>query len=390
MPGYELIDERERQAVNDVFDNGGVLFRHGFDAMRNGMYKVREFEQVFAAKFGVRHAQAVSSGSAALWVGLRALGVGPGDEVITQSHTFVATVEAIQECGATPIVTDIDWSLNMDPGDLERKITRKTKAIVPVHMLGVAAKMQEIMEIANRYGIPVLEDTAQGLGGSYRGRHLGTIGKVGAFSFDHGKVLTTGEGGMVITDNEATYRLARSYHDHGHDYNPAVPRGEDTRSVPGGFNYRMMELQGAIGLVQLGKLEYALERQRANKRRLKAALADAPDIRFREIPDAEGDAGDCLVFFLETPARARSIARELQRQGIGFKNLPDALLWHFTGTWTHIFPRLGHYRDVALGELWSRSDRILRTAIAVPVYIKMDEPRIEHTAQVLRRALETM
>ena len=203
MPGYELIGEEERAAVNEVFDDGGVLFRRAFDSMRNGRYRVEEFEKAFAEKMGVRHCLAVTSGTSALKVGLKALGVGPGDEVITQCHTFVATVEAILECGADPVITEVNWTLNMDPNDLESTITDKTKVILPVHMLGVSAQMNEIMQIADKHGVAVLEDAAQALGASYQGKYLGTIGKVGAFSFDHGKVLTTGEGGMVVTNDEA-------------------------------------------------------------------------------------------------------------------------------------------------------------------------------------------
>jgi 8-amino-3,8-dideoxy-alpha-D-manno-octulosonate transaminase len=386
MPGYELIDERERRAVAEVFDNGGVLFRHGFDAMRNQTYKVRDFEQAFASKLRVQHALAVSSGTAAVKVALKAFGVGPGDEIITQCHTFVATVEAILECGATPAITEINRTLNMDPADLESRINRKTKAIIPVHMLGVPSQMDQILRIAAAHGIPVIEDTAQSLGGTYQGRYLGTLGTVGAFSFDHGKVLTTGEGGMIVTNDETLYRTARAYHDHGHDYNPAVPRGEDTRHLRG-FNYRMMELQGAIGLVQLAKLDQALAAQRAHKKRIKEALRGCRSIRFRDIPDEEGDAGDCVVFFLETPHDAAVAARELKRRGIGFKNLPDALLWHFAGTWEHIFQDLEPYRGRPLADMWRKSDRILRSAIAVPIFIKMDERRITNTIEALQQVL---
>lgn len=387
MPGFELIGEEERRAVIEVFEHGGVLFRHGFEAQRGQSYKVREFEQAFARKLGRTHALAVSSGTAALKVGLRALGIGPGDEVITQCHTFVATVEAILECGATPVLTEIDRTLNMDPGDLAAKVTDRTKAIVPVHMLGVSARMDEIMSIARSRGIPVLEDTAQAMGGSYRGRPLGTIGDVGTFSFDHGKVLTTGEGGMVLADDERIYLRARAYHDHGHEYNAAVPRGEDTRSAPG-FNYRMMELQGAVGIVQLARLDFALERQRANKTRIKDALRGHSGIRFREVPDAAGDAGDSLVVFCEDPDAARRVAADLKRRGIGFKNLPDALDWHFAGTWTHIFTTLEPYSRQRWQGLWSRSEGILRSAIAIPINIKMDEETVIRTIQTLSEAFD--
>lgn len=387
MPGFELIDDRERQAVNEVFDRGGVFFRHGFDAMRGKVFKVVEFEAAFAKALGARHAQSVTSGTAALKVGLKALGIRPGDEVITQAHTFVATVEAIQECGATPILTEIDWSLNMDPADLEKRITPRTRAIIPVHMLGVPARMDAIMTIADARGIPVLEDTAQALGGSYHGRQLGTIGRVGTFSFDHGKVLTTGEGGMIVTGDEEVFLRARAYHDHGHDSNPSRPRGEDTRQA-GGFNYRMMELQGAIGLVQLSKLPGALTRQRAHKARIKAALATMSGIRFRDLPDEQGDAGDCLVFFLESAEVARAVASELAAQGIGFKNLPGAIDWHFAGTWDHLFAGHPLYGGTPAATLWPASERILRSAIALPIMVRMDPPQIDKVIASVGRALE--
>lgn len=389
MPGFELIDERERAAVNEVFDRGGVFFRHGFDAMRKHVFKVREFEDAFAAAMGVRYAQSVTSGTAALKVGLKALGIRPGDEVVTQAHTFVATVEAIQECGAVPIITDIDWSLNMDPGDLARRITPRTRAIVPVHMLGVPARMDEILRIAGEAGIPVLEDTAQGLGGQYRGKALGTLGTVGTFSFDHGKVLTTGEGGMVVTNDEQLFLRARAYHDHGHESNPKFPRGEDTRQE-GGFNYRMMELQGAIGLVQLSKLPHALERQRANKAQIKQALAQLPGIRFRELPDGQGDAGDCLVFFLDTPEAARTVAADLAKDGIGFKNLPGAVDWHFAGTWDHLLKGHPVYGSGPASQFWPESERILRSAIALPIMVRMEPAQIEKIIATVTRVLEAV
>jgi 8-amino-3,8-dideoxy-alpha-D-manno-octulosonate transaminase len=389
MPGWELVGEEERQAVNEVFDNGGVLFRHSFVAMRNNVYKVREFEKAFAEKLGRRYAHAVTSGTAALTVGLKALGIQPGDEVITQSHTFVATVEAILECGATPVISDINWTLNMDPADLEAKISPKTRAIIPVHMLGVPCQMAEIMVIARRHGLAVLEDTAQACGGSYHGTPLGTIGDVGAFSFDHGKVLTTGEGGMVLTNDEKTYLTARAYADHGHEDNPNFTRGEDTRSFPG-FNYCMTELQGAIGLAQLKKLEFALMKQRENKQMIKDALKEIRAIRFRELPDPAGDTGDALVFFLERPEVAKDVASRLKKEGLGFKNLPDALDWHFSGSWDHIFTRLPGYEDRPLKQRWSQSAQILRSAIAIPIFIKMDEDGIDQTVSAIRRVLNRL
>ena len=284
MPGWEVIGEEERAAVNEVFDHGGVLYRYGWADKRENIFRVDEFERQFADRMGVRYALALSSGTGALIAALKAMGISRGDEVITQSHTFIATIEAIIECGATPVITDVDASLNMDPADLERKITGKTKAIIPVHMMGVSARMDEILKIARSHAIPILDDNAQCCGGTYRKRMLGTLGDASITSFDFGKVLTTGEGGMIITDNEAIFRRAREYSDHGHELNPKFPRGEDTRTISG-INLKMTELQGAIGLAQLKKMGYIIARQRENKARIKNALSDIPQIRFRDVPN---------------------------------------------------------------------------------------------------------
>jgi len=387
MPGFELVGKEERDAVLEIFDkHGGILFKHGFDALRNGSYKVAEFEKAFAQHLGVRYAQAVTSGTTALKVGLEALGIRPGDEVITQSFTFVATVEAIIECGATPVLTDINETLNMDPADLEGKITKKTKAIIPVHMYGSAAQMDEIIDIAKKYELAVLEDTAQGVGGTYKGRKLGAIGDIGTFSFDFGKALTTGEGGMVAADNKEIYLKTREYADHGHENNPAFPRGEDTRRRRG-FNCRMMELQGAIGLVQLVKLDGAIKRQKENKARIKNAIKDVKGIKFRAFADEKGETGDTLVLIFEDIAKSKKFVNVIREKGLGTKNLPDAFNWHFAGTWDHIFSELGYYKGKPCKMLWKRSEDLLRRTVALPINIKMSDEQISKVINVTRGAL---
>lgn len=171
-----------------------MLFRYEFADQRQGVYMVRRFEEEFAAYTGASHALAVTSGSAALKVALAAMGVGYGDEVITQGFTFVATWEAILDCGAKPVFCEVDESLCLDPEDLKKKITDKTRCIVPVHMMGAQARINEIMDIAKQAGIPVLEDTAQAAGCTLKGKHVGTFGAMGTFSFDSVKTLTCGEG----------------------------------------------------------------------------------------------------------------------------------------------------------------------------------------------------
>ena len=375
MPGFELVGKEERDAVNEVFDRGGVLYRYGWDDRRQSIYRVDDFERAFADKFGAKYALGVCSGTAALKVALEALDIKPGDEVITQSHTFIATVEAIEEMRAKPVITEINKTLNMDPEDLRHKITGKTRAIIPVHMSGVAAQMKEILDIAREHGIPVLEDNAQSCGGGYNGKKLGAMGDVGIFSFDFGKVLTTGEGGMIVTTNESIFKKAREYSDHGHELNPNFPRGEDTRSRSG-FNYKMMELQGAIGLAQLGKLDYIIERQRENKTKIKEGIKHNPEIEFRQLPNSEGEIGDTLTFFLENREKAKRFTKLWTEKGFATKNLPDAINWHFAGTWEHIFSQYDEYKGKDLTMVWKQSEEILRSAIAIPIFVNMDQSQI--------------
>ena len=198
MPGYEILDNKEFEEISQIFKKSKTLFRMGFDKQRKGIYKVQEFERNFAKKFKSRYALAVTSGTAALRVSLSTLDIKPGDEVITQSFTFVATVEAIVEARANPVCTEIDETLNMDPKDLLKKITKKTKAVIVVHMLGVPARLDKIKEICRKKNLVLIEDTAWGCGGKFKNKFLGTWGDIGAFSFDFAKTITTGEGGMLI------------------------------------------------------------------------------------------------------------------------------------------------------------------------------------------------
>ena len=200
MPGFEIIGKEEQKAVNKVFNEGGVLFAHGFDTLRKNFH-IRQFEKIFCKRFNCRHSLAVSSGTASIKIALRAMGVRPGDEVITQAFNFIATVEAIVDVGAIPIIANVDDSLNMSVKDTEKLITSKTKVILPVHMLGVPAEMNSLMKLAKNKKIKVLEDNCESVGAKYNGKFLGTIGHAGALSFDFGKVITTGEGGMIITND---------------------------------------------------------------------------------------------------------------------------------------------------------------------------------------------
>ena len=385
MPGFEVIGAEEFNEVKDVFDKGGVLFRHGFDNLRNNCYKTKEFEKEFSKKIGSDYALAVSSGTAALRVALAALNIGPGDEVITQSFTFVATVEAIIESRATPVCCDIDDTLNMSPADLLSKITEKTKAVIVVHMLGTPAKLEEINEICNQRGIALIEDTAWGCGGNLNGKSLGTWGEIGTFSFDFAKTMTTGEGGMLVFKNKEAYDRAAAWHDHGHENNPTVPRWEDTRSSSG-FNYRMMELQSVVGLAQLRKLPDVIKSQRKNLNLIWNAISDLPGISMRSMPDGSYDTADALVFFVKNSTCANNCREALLREGLGTKILPEAYSWHFASTWNHM-PELVEGREGDLSNRFSKSHAILSTAVALPVSVNLPIDTPEKTRKALSSVL---
>jgi 8-amino-3,8-dideoxy-alpha-D-manno-octulosonate transaminase len=370
MPGFELIGDEELAQVTHLFKESGILFRHSFDPLRNGIYKVREFEEAFAKRMKVSNALAVTSGSTALKVALQGLGIGPGDEVITQAFTFVATPESIIEVGAQPIITQINDTLNMDPSDFESKITDKTKAVIVVHMLGVPADMNPILAIAKKHNITVIEDTAWGCGGSLNGIPLGTLGDMGTYSFDFAKTMTTGEGGMVVTNNKQVYDKCAAVHDHGHENNPDFPRWEDTRSGTG-FNYRMTEMQGAVGLAQLEKLDYIVSSQRANKEKILAVLKTFSEIELRRHPEGTFDTADALIFKVENNELAVKCRNQLLKDGLGTKILPEAISWHFAGTWDHMPSLVSKYGN--LDEAFSDSKKILNACVALPISVNMPD-----------------
>lgn len=384
MPGYELIGNEEFKEIQNLFKDSGILFRHGFDTLRNNIYKVRDFEKNFAEKMGVSDALAVSSGTAALKVALKALGIGPGDEVITQAFTFVATVEAIVEVGAKPVIANIDESLNISPIDLSRKITAKTKAIIAVHMLGIPCDMDNVMKIARKNNIKVIEDTAWGCGGNYRGKPLGSIGDIGTFSFDFAKTITTGEGGMIIAKEDKVLEIAKAYHDHGHENNPKLPRWEDSRSSSG-FNYRMTEMQGAVGLAQLKKLNEVIKAHQKHKKALVKKIENLP-ISFRKKPVEFIDTSDALIFFVKDKSTALKCREVLLSNGISTKILPEAYTWHFAATWEHISEMYEDWRKF-IDDL-NPSKEIIEKAVSLPITINYKKESIEKIYKSLKDVFE--
>lgn len=372
MPGFEWIDEEEKNAVASVFDEGGVLFAHGFDKIRK-KYHVREFEKNSSDLFGVSNALAVTSGTAAIKIALKSLGVNKGDEVITQAFNFIATVEAILDCGAKPIICNVNETLNMDPLDLENQISDKTKAIIPVHMLGVSAEMDKIIDISKKYKLPILEDNCEAIGAKYNDKYLGTIGDVGVLSFDQGKMIATGEGGMILTNDKAIDDYCRQYHDHGHENNPNFSRGRDTHKIYG-FNYRMTEMQGAVGKVQLNKLANMLNENYKRAQKLNDILLNK--FEFRSIPKNSVPTWDTVIINVENSEYREKVVKILNTNGFGTKNLPDAMEWHCSYYWDHALDSNQISRSLF-------TKNILEKSIAIPIWLRKSVNDYEQLAKIL-------
>ena len=334
MPGYELWSDKERKEVNEVLETG-VLMRYGFDGPREGIWKSKELEEAICQTFGSKYAQLTSSGTAALTTAMSALGIGYGDEVICPSFTFVASFEAILSVGAVPVLVDVDDTLTLSPDAVHKAITTKTKAVMPVHMCGSMADMDGLIAICKEHNLLLLEDACQSIGGTYKGKHLGTIGDAGTFSFDFVKTITCGEGGVVMTSREDIYIKSDGYTDHGHDHKGA-DRGADLHPFIG-YNFRISELHAAVGLAQIKRLDGFLTIQKKNHAQLKNILSQLPEVSFRRIPDPEGDSCSFVSWFLPNEEITRAVVNELKAQNILAGNFYwYDNNWHYISKWEHL------------------------------------------------------
>ncbi len=333
MPGFELFGQAERKELKDVLDNG-VLMRYGFDGMRNGHWKAKSLEKQLEQQLQVKHAQLVSSGTAAVSVALASAGVGAGDEVIMPTFTFVASFEAIMMLGAVPILVDIDDTLTLCPNKVKEAITSKTKAIMPVHMCGSMANLEALQDICKAHNLILIEDSSQATGATYKGRPLGSIGDLGCLSLDFVKIITAGEGGAVLTNNEDYYRHADHYSDHGHDH-VGNDRGAETHPFLG-YNFRISELHAAVGLAQLKRLDEFVSIQKKNYTIIREALSEVPEITFRTVPEGGEESYSFLSFFLPDLQVSRKVSEVLKENGIdGCFHYFDNN-WHYIREWQHL------------------------------------------------------
>lgn len=398
FPGGNRIGSEEADRVAKVI-RAKRLFR--YYGVTDGPSEADAVERAFESRLGVRHATAVASGTAALSAGLAALGTGPGDEVIVPAYTWISTAAAVLALGAIPIMADIDDSLTVDPADVEARITDRTQVIVPVHMRGAPADMNTIMKLADRHQLAVLEDAAQALGATYDGRWLGTIGDVGAYSLQFNKMITCGEGGVVVTEDDAAHERAVMYHDVGASKRPGV--GAEGALV--GVNARMGEMEAAVALVQLGRLEGIVCDARRNQAALRERLTDAVSragAEFRRATDDGGDAGIALVVFCPTAEQAERVVTQACSAGTPVTRLydPDAIDYHVVAHWVPILRKGGWSErtpwDLAGTDVdystdqWSRSLDLLARAVHVDVSPDLTDQHIDRLADVVGDALRRL
>jgi 8-amino-3,8-dideoxy-alpha-D-manno-octulosonate transaminase len=307
-PGGMEVGEEELEALRRVIESKNLFRYYG---VGDGPDEVLSFEREFAEHMGSKHALCVNAGSSALICALIGAGVGEGDEVIVPAYTWNATPNAVIASRAIPVLAEVDESLTLDPADVERRITPRTRAIVVVHMRGAPAAMDALKDLADRHELVLVEDACQAAGASFRGRRLGTMGDAGAFSLQFNKIITTGEGGVLITDRDDLLDVALDVHDCAN----SVRRGVGLPKFAG-WNFRASELTGAMARVQLGRLDGLIERMQENHRRLSAKVEGLPGLTLRRANDEDGDAGIALIAFADTPERGRDAVDALRAEGV--------------------------------------------------------------------------
>lgn len=399
FPGVHWLDEQEDRAVLDVLRNGS-LFRY------YGPGKPTYVEALEAAArefYGVKCVQAINSGSGALITAMTAMGIGPGCEVIVPAFMWVATVAAVVQVNAIPVLCEVDRSFNMDPDDLEKKITPRTGLIVPVHMAGAPCDMEAIMAIADQHEVPVLEDCAQCNGGTFKGKPVGTFGRMGMFSFQMNKNVTAGEGGLLVTDDEELYRRASCAHDLGLFWSGGQPTMPEPEAVAWGHGRRMSELCGAVASVQIKKLPKIVEQMRASHGRIKAMLEGTPGLEFRRLTDPKGNTGPFLILILESENKALAAAEKMKQSGL-------TNVFRLADYGLHIYynipPLVNKVPLSAAGNPWTlvqnaqsvygyekgacpRSDALLARSILLPIASCLTEEQETAAVEVIRASVTT-
>jgi dTDP-4-amino-4,6-dideoxygalactose transaminase len=356
-----ILGEEEHSAVLDVLSSGKLT-----DASYGGGKYVKAFEGKVRGLIGAKHVIAVNSGTAALHTALLALGVGAGDEVVIPSFTFVATANVVLACGAKPVFVDNKEDYNMDPRGFRAAITRKTKAVIPVHLYGYPADMDEISEIASAKSVPVIEDAAESLGATYKGTQTGRLSDMGCFSMYATKVVTAGEGGAVSTDSDELADTLRLVRNHG------MVHGYDTRHL--GFNYRLPELSAAVASAQMDKLDGFIRAREKNARYLNEMVSSLRGVSFTQ--DADDRTHVFYLYTLHLRKNRDRILKELNDSGVG-----AAVYFHTPVHKTPLYIRLGFGRKTL-----RRTEESSKHVLSLPVNPALSEGDIERVSEEFRKA----
>ncbi|HVC27628.1 MAG TPA: DegT/DnrJ/EryC1/StrS family aminotransferase [Nitrososphaerales archaeon] len=357
-----LLGKEEKDAVMAVLESGVLT-----NASYEGGKFVKEFEGKLKARVGTKHAVAVNSGTAALHTSLVAYGIGPGDEVIVPAFTFEATANVVLACGAKPVFADIKEDYNIDPGDVRKKVGKKTKAIIPVDVYGYPADLDEVREIADGHSIKVIEDAAESLGAEYRGRPTGKTDHSGCFSLYATKVITSGEGGAITTDDDEFADRARLVRNHG------MQQGYDTRVL--GFNYRMPEMAAAIGSVQMDRLDGYIEARRRNSKALTETISRMKGVELRQESSDRRHVWYLYTVFLAK--RRGEVMQRLRARGVG-----AAAYWETPVNMMPLYERLGYAQKLPAAS--SAAAHVL----SLPVHPGVNEAEIRFVAEEFAKAVK--
>jgi dTDP-4-amino-4,6-dideoxygalactose transaminase len=399
---YEM-GNPEIKAVARVI-RGKNLFRYG-QGEPGWQGEVSRFEKRFAQFCGVKYAVANSNGTASLISSLVALGVGKGDEVIVPGYTFIATAFAVLAVGAIPVIAEVDETLTLDVEDVRKKISSRTRCIIPVHMIGLVCDLEPLLRLARSKKIFVVEDCCQATGGSYKGKRVGSWGEMGAFSHNHYKTMSAGEAGTVITNNWKYFERARMYND-------AAGYLLDPKSIQyhiqyfAGMNYRMNEVQGAILNQQLNRLPGLLRRMNAIKGRMHLALKGHPVCPAALVHEMKGDCGKVVVLRLEGSKLAIKLADKLNAKGVPtsswFRGLKSDR--HIYTTWVPILekrgsydPRQDPYKTTPAGRaiqyskgMCPRTVDILSRSVAVNIWPSWSKGKVDQVLKTIERTAEKL
>ncbi|MDF2722611.1 MAG: Glutamine--scyllo-inositol transaminase [Paenibacillus sp.] len=399
--GSQSFGDLEKEYVLRVLDKKRV-FRFGGDQAES---EAKLLEQRYKERTGAPYCLAVNSGTSAIIATLIGAGIGPGDEVIIPAYTYVATAAAVLIARAVPVIVEVDDSLTMDPQACEAAITPSTKAIMPVHMRGIPSQMDELMAIARKHSLLLIEDVAQANGSSYKGKALGTIGHAGCFSFQESKVITAGEGGMILTNDGKLFTRASMYHDTAlsfwQRYEPETLGLNDANEmIPfPGEDYRMSEIHAAIALAQTERLDGFLAGLRRSKRMIVAGIRDLPQIQLQRVPDPEGEGAYQVIFYMPTVEQTKKFASLLNAEGVRSSTTNDAFPdRHIYKNWDYIMDKRPisekdnpwtneHYKGNVhySRDMCPRTMDWLTRAVTIGLHPNMDEEQCRRIVAAIRK-----